>query len=210
MAKLAALPFLRRENGWLDSTEEDRRDLYFAIRRVKELNDLTWNDIFREVFGDSRVFNSDIERNMRRGKYARVKANQLYEWLCDKHPSIAGGLHYWGKHYQRFQGQRNGELRDIEDSILGYAHSTVIKIDQECFIYRGADLAAHKNFYIDFYETSWIIARDIETNKTIGIGIPVDADLYAQIGDNLYDNVPFNIEPVVLEIRKKLKNSFLQ
>ncbi len=73
--------------AWRSSSEEDRRHLFEAVDGLRWDRNQRWGDIVQDALG-LEAYSEDLIKNFRRGKIARISANQIYKWLDGEAPEF--------------------------------------------------------------------------------------------------------------------------
>jgi hypothetical protein len=68
-------------DGWLFAPVSARKELYRAVKLVKDEQLLSWEEVYRSAFGKRADLGVDYEANFRHGRIARRRAYAINQWL---------------------------------------------------------------------------------------------------------------------------------
>lgn len=71
-------------SDWLDSTVEQRRQLYRATKRIVDAGFLTWRDLYRDALDRPGGFGKGYEDNFRSGRISRKNAARIARFLVER------------------------------------------------------------------------------------------------------------------------------
>ena len=71
--------------NWFDATREDNKALYRAVLHERQRQRVSWHDLFKAAFG-GEIVGERYEDNFRKGRIAKTKAAQIFDWLATTNP----------------------------------------------------------------------------------------------------------------------------
>jgi hypothetical protein len=73
-------------HDWLAASNEDRKALYKASKRVIDTAGLTWDELYVRAIGRNPLRGIGYEDNFRAGKISRSYASCIYRWIAEFYP----------------------------------------------------------------------------------------------------------------------------
>ncbi len=89
---------------WSNSTNEQRKALYVAVKRLVDSGAIDWNALYERALGTNANIGIGYENNFREGRIGRRNAALIYQFLQREFPEAAWEVHY------RHSSERNPVL----------------------------------------------------------------------------------------------------